>query len=58
MDMYKMEKTTAFVHHKLEKFTSCWENWLKYVILLVLKMNTSKIVFSKQCLFLNVNKNI
>ena len=25
MDIYKMEKLTAFVNHKLEKFTSYWE---------------------------------
>ncbi len=30
-DISEMEKTTAFVNHKLEKFTSYWENWVKYV---------------------------
>lgn len=31
MDIYKMEKIIAFVNHKLDKFTSYWENWVKYV---------------------------
>lgn len=31
MDIYKMEKITALVNHKLEKFTTYWENWVKHV---------------------------
>jgi len=31
MDIYKMEKITAFVNHKMENFASYWENWVKYV---------------------------
>ena len=31
MDIYKMEKITAFVNHRLEKCISYWENWVKYV---------------------------
>uniref|UniRef100_A0A3Q2X1G0 Reverse transcriptase zinc-binding domain-containing protein n=1 Tax=Haplochromis burtoni TaxID=8153 RepID=A0A3Q2X1G0_HAPBU len=31
MEIYNMEKITASVNHKLEKFTSYWENWVKYI---------------------------
>lgn len=32
MDIYKMEKITASVNHKLEQFASHWENWVNYVM--------------------------
>ena len=31
MDIYKMEKITAYVNHKLELFVSRWDNWVNYV---------------------------
>ncbi len=31
MDMYKMEKITAFIKHKLEQFTSHLEKRIHYV---------------------------
>lgn len=32
MDIYRMERITAFVNHKLEKFALYWGKWVYYVI--------------------------
>lgn len=31
MDIYKMERITAFVNHNLEKFALYWEKWVTYI---------------------------
>lgn len=33
MDIYKMEKITAYVNHKLEQLALHWEKWFNYVTL-------------------------
>ena len=31
VDIYKMERITAYVNHKMELFVSRWDNWVNYV---------------------------